>query len=100
MTPNPNGFFGDRYARVVIPMVDQQLWRRTGQAIRCPNASTDPCDYPACNCHQPQAAEACTEVGAEDRGEGSGALIWLAVGAVVLAALGFGVSLLLPLITP
>ena len=41
--------------RTLIP-ADPELWRRTGQAValRCPNASTEPCAFPACMCHQPQ----------------------------------------------
>lgn len=47
---------------------DAELWRRTGHAValRCPNAGTEPCDYPACRCHQPQPAECATELGADD----------------------------------
>ena len=30
--------------------------------IRCPNANYEPCNFPACGCHE--AASACTEIGA------------------------------------
>lgn len=57
------------------------------------------CDYQG---SYPEAAEAATDLGADQDqgkpGEGAGTLIWPAVGAAALALLGYGVSLLLPLI--
>lgn len=111
MTPNPNGLTGDRYTRVVIPMTDPALWRRSGSAqpaIRCPNADSEPCDYPACNCHQPQAAEAATEIGAEDAPGWLERIadaidrrtFWLGYAAgLIVAGCGF-VAWMLPLINP
>lgn len=81
---------------------DAEVWRRTGRAVpHVPNG----CDQQG---RYVPAAEAATDLGAEDDDrdsrnwmlsiEGSGALLWPVVGALVLAALGFGVSVLLPLI--
>lgn len=95
MTHNPQGLAPDYHARVVVPMV---------QHIRCPNACTEPCDYPDCRCHQPQAAEAATELGAEEsetsaEARRSRALIWRLYLAALLVGIGWGVSALLPLVT-
>lgn len=81
---------------------DADLWRRTGQAVpadmtaRIVNACANDCDPLT----WPRPAEAATDIGADDDrpGQGAGTLIWPAVGAVLLAALGYGVSLLLHLI--
>lgn len=69
--------------RTLIP-ADPELWRRTGRAVPgIPNG----CDQQG---RYPQAAEAATDVGADDDsrpGEGAGALIWpIAVAAVGAAA--------------
>lgn len=59
--------------------------------IRCPNACTDPCSYPQCTCHAPQAAHAATDVGADDKTPDGSGIVWavmmgLAVWAVVATA--------------
>ena len=88
MTHNPQGLAPEFYARAVIP-------------IRCPNACTEPCDYPDCRCHQPQAAEAATELGAETADTRRDdnrlrALIWRLYLAALLVGIGRGVAQLLP----
>lgn len=90
MAHNPQGLEPEFYARAVIP-------------IRCPNACTEPCDYPDCRCHQPQAAEAATELGTEESETSAEArrlraLIWRLYLAVLLVGIGWGVSALLPLL--
>lgn len=115
MTPNPNGLIGDHHTRVVIPMMDQAMWRRTGAAQpdvhRCPHADDDLCDCPAFGCRHLQAAEACTEVGAEVGAEVAPNWLariadaidrrtfWTGYLAALLVGIGRGLAHLLPMVT-
>lgn len=91
MTHNPQGLEPEFYARAVIP-------------IRCPNACTEPCAYPDCGCHQPQPAEAATEMGAEAQETASDdrwlrAILWRLYLAALLVGIGWGLAHLLPMVT-
>ncbi len=69
------------------------------QHIRCPNADSEPCEFPACRCHQPQPAECATELGADDVDRRERAAVWRLYVAALAVAVCAGVALLLPMVT-
>lgn len=81
--------------RTLRTLTEQQAdaYRRTGTVSTA--AMVNACAHDCDPLTWPRPAEACTEIGADDDdrpGQGSGVLIWAAVGAAALGVIGYVVK--------